>query len=214
MCRNTLTDKERVVEPVEERPPQTITIPRGGGGRAWIMEGVGIGWDYIPRDFEVVDDPPSPIIDENARDDFIDSQERTERTDAQVIRTGEQDIRIVMDQTGCTRTLAIRALQENDGDIVNAIMQMSIIEETIHNEMVQQLCSQFVTVPHAIVQNTLIAKGYVMDAAVADLRARYPFALAAIPPPDAEQIAMWNMQGMFREEREELIHVDSGYATD
>jgi len=176
------------------------------------MEGVGIGWDYIPRNIEVLDDDmPSPIVDENARDDFIDSQERT---DAQVIRTGEHDIQIVMDQTGCTRALAIRALRENDGDIVNAIMQMSIIEETIHSEMVQQLCRQFVTVPHAIVHNTLIAKGYVMDAAVADLRARYPFALADIPPPNAEQIAMWNTQGMFREEREELIRVDAGYATD
>lgn len=37
-----------------------------------------------------------------------------------------KDIELVMNQAVCTRAKAITALKNNDGDIVNAIMELSI----------------------------------------------------------------------------------------
>ena len=46
----------------------------------------------------------------------------------QVDETGvdAKDIELVMNQAVCTRAKAITALKNNDGDIVNAIMELSI----------------------------------------------------------------------------------------
>ena len=36
-----------------------------------------------------------------------------------------KDIELVMSQAGCTRAKAVKALQENDGDLVNSIMSLT-----------------------------------------------------------------------------------------
>jgi nascent polypeptide-associated complex subunit alpha len=36
-----------------------------------------------------------------------------------------KDIELVISQAGCTRAKAVKALKENDGDLVNAIMSLT-----------------------------------------------------------------------------------------
>jgi nascent polypeptide-associated complex subunit alpha len=57
--------------------------------------------------------PAAPAADEDA--------------DEEVDETGleSKDIDLVMSQAGCTRAKAVKALKENDGDLVNSIMSLT-----------------------------------------------------------------------------------------
>lgn len=50
-----------------------------------------------------------------------------EDADEEVDETGleAKDIELVMSQAGCTRSKAVKALKENDGDLVNSIMSLT-----------------------------------------------------------------------------------------
>jgi nascent polypeptide-associated complex subunit alpha len=50
-----------------------------------------------------------------------------EDADEEVDETGleSKDIDLVMSQAGCTRAKAVKALKENDGDLVNSIMSLT-----------------------------------------------------------------------------------------
>lgn len=50
-----------------------------------------------------------------------------EEADEEVDETGleAKDIELVMSQAGCTRSKAVKALKENDGDLVNSIMSLT-----------------------------------------------------------------------------------------
>jgi len=37
----------------------------------------------------------------------------------------DKDIELVMTQAGCSRAKAVKALKENDGDLVNSIMSLT-----------------------------------------------------------------------------------------
>ena len=57
--------------------------------------------------------PSAPAVEEDA--------------DEEVDETGleAKDIELVMSQAGCTRSKAVKALKENDGDLVNSIMSLT-----------------------------------------------------------------------------------------
>ena len=52
---------------------------------------------------------------------------RAEESEEEVDETGVEakDIELVMSQAGCTRAKAVKALKENDGDLVNSIMSLT-----------------------------------------------------------------------------------------
>lgn len=51
----------------------------------------------------------------------------SEEAEEEVDETGVEpkDIELVMTQAGCTRAKAVKALKENDGDLVNSIMSLT-----------------------------------------------------------------------------------------
>ena len=51
----------------------------------------------------------------------------TEEPEEEVDETGVEakDIELVMSQAGCSRAKAVKALKENDGDLVNSIMSLT-----------------------------------------------------------------------------------------
>ena len=50
-----------------------------------------------------------------------------EEEDVDIGDISPHDIELVMGQAGCTRAEAVKALRENDKDIVNAIMQLTMV---------------------------------------------------------------------------------------
>ncbi|MEU4878641.1 ubiquitin-like domain-containing protein [Streptomyces sp. NPDC021608] len=65
--------------------------------------------DFLPEDFEDVPEPEDDTIEDTIDETGIDPK----------------DIEMVMNQTGASRAKAVRALQESDGDLINAIMAAS-----------------------------------------------------------------------------------------
>ena len=51
----------------------------------------------------------------------------TEEAEEEVDESGVEakDIELVMSQAGCSRAKAVKALKENDGDLVNSIMSLT-----------------------------------------------------------------------------------------
>uniref|UniRef100_A0A7S2SI79 NAC-A/B domain-containing protein n=1 Tax=Eucampia antarctica TaxID=49252 RepID=A0A7S2SI79_9STRA len=68
--------------------------------------------------------PAAPAVEELAEADIPELAAATE--DA-VDETGiePKDIELVMSQAGCSRAKAVKALKENDGDLVNSIMSLT-----------------------------------------------------------------------------------------
>jgi len=67
---------------------------------------------------------PAPVIEDEEEDDIPDLEFNGE--DA-VDETGVEakDIELVISQAGCSRAKAVKALKENDGDLVNSIMSLT-----------------------------------------------------------------------------------------
>ena len=57
-----------------------------------------------------------------------EKEEKEEESDGEIDETGvdAKDIDLVMQQVSCSRRKAVKALKENDNDIVNSIMALSI----------------------------------------------------------------------------------------
>ena len=53
----------------------------------------------------------------------MEEEEEDEEVDTSGVE--EKDIELVMSQAGCTRSKAVKALKENDGDLVNSIMSLT-----------------------------------------------------------------------------------------
>jgi len=68
-----------------------------------------------------VDTAEAPAAAPAAVDDGADDDEEVDATGV-----SDRDIELVMSQTTCSRAKAIKALKENDCDIVNAIMELSM----------------------------------------------------------------------------------------
>lgn len=83
-------------------------MPQGAGGAAAAAAGAGMP-DLVAGD------APAPAAAAAAAGD------------APVDETGVEakDIELVMSQAGCSRAAAVKALKENDGDLVNSIMSLT-----------------------------------------------------------------------------------------
>jgi nascent polypeptide-associated complex subunit alpha len=65
--------------------------------------------------------PTMPAAGEDAEDDEVPSlEEAIDESDVEA-----KDIELVMTQAACSRVKAVKALKENDGDLVNAIMSLT-----------------------------------------------------------------------------------------
>lgn len=58
--------------------------------------------------------------------DAIVEEEEEDDTEIEAGDVEEKDIDLVIQQAGCNRNKAIKALQTNNGDIVNAIMELTM----------------------------------------------------------------------------------------
>ena len=67
--------------------------------------------------------PAMPATDEGAEDDDDDVPALEETVDETGVES--KDIELVMTQAACSRAKAVKALKENDGDLVNAIMSLT-----------------------------------------------------------------------------------------
>jgi len=65
---------------------------------------------------------------ELAKPEAIVEEEEEEIDEENIDESGvdEKDIDLVMQQAGCTRGKAVKALKNNDCDIVNAIMELTM----------------------------------------------------------------------------------------
>ncbi|KAA8492461.1 Nascent polypeptide-associated complex subunit alpha [Porphyridium purpureum] len=70
--------------------------------------------------------PKEPTAEEEEQGKAADAEE--EEDDADVDTTGlkEGDIELVIEQGQCSRAKAVKALRKNDGDVVNAIMELTL----------------------------------------------------------------------------------------
>ena len=78
----------------------TAASPPGGAGMTMPSAGVAADDD---------DDVPTLAADDAADEDGVDAK----------------DVDLVMSQASCSRSKAVAALRENDGDLVNAIMSLT-----------------------------------------------------------------------------------------
>ena len=54
-----------------------------------------------------------------------DDEEEDENAPIDETGVDQKDIDLVMEQVSCSRRKAVKALKENDGDLINAIMSVS-----------------------------------------------------------------------------------------
>ncbi|BFZ58545.1 GAL4 enhancer protein [Savitreella phatthalungensis] len=64
------------------------------------------------------------ILSEKKEDKKADAEDDDENVDETGVEP--KDIQLVMDQAACSRAKAVKALKANDGDIVNAIMEITM----------------------------------------------------------------------------------------
>lgn len=70
----------------------------------------------------------APALEAGAGKEKKKEAEEEEEDEGEVDESGieQKDIELVMGQASCSRKKAVKALKENDGDIVNSIMALSI----------------------------------------------------------------------------------------
>lgn len=81
----------------------------------------GTGMPQMQQQAQAVQKLATPVIDEKKIESEVEEEE--EAVDESGVEA--KDIELVMSQAGCSRSRAVKALKDNDGDLVNAIMSLT-----------------------------------------------------------------------------------------
>lgn len=80
----------------------------------------GTGMPQLQQQAQAAQKLATPVIDEKKVEPEVEEDEAVDESGVEA-----KDIELVMSQAGCSRSRAVKALKDNDGDLVNAIMSLT-----------------------------------------------------------------------------------------